>query len=220
MSTELHRTVERSAADLIERATFLEEGRHGSISTVMVSGECVAIKQGRDDGVGGVARNEATYLKAANEAGVGPKLLHYDSERKAVFRRFMVGWRFDDWARFIDRHGGDPLPVLRSVFQQCFRLDQRGVHRPELSRPHKDLIVTADGPVIIDFERCRFRPLPRNVPQFVECVLRKRYASLFGIGRRERKKRRLRGLLRRYADSPDASVKDELVNAVLGWVSG
>jgi predicted Ser/Thr protein kinase len=179
----------------------------------------VAIKTALQGAPPNMVRNEAKYNDVANNVDVGPELYYFDDDRDALFREFIVGYHFDDWLRYKVFMDNSVRHTLQGIYEQCFRLDQRGLHRPELSRPHDDIIID-DAPVIIDFERCGFRQHPTNVLHFTECLLRKRYASLLGVEDRHEKKKALRDTCRAYKNGGGQSVFQRLHSTVLDWITG
>jgi predicted Ser/Thr protein kinase len=217
MSSELARRIRERKDALLDEASELDAGRRGRVLTARVCGVCVAIKVSREDvNIPAFTENEGKYNEVANEVGVGPELYYYDADM--VVREHVQGFRFGDWARCRSLLDGQTESVLCEVFDQCFRLDQRGLHRPELSRPKKDILVSADGPVIIDFERCRFDEQPANVLGFAECVLGEGYADWFGVDDRNEVKRRLRPVFKAYKSSREEAVKRRIVRAILGVI--
>ena len=220
MSTRLASQIKRNSDDLLRESNTNATGTRGRIRTVVIDDNIVAIKTALDDAPPTMVRNEATYNDVANGVGVGPDLYYFDEEQDALFREFVTGFHFDDWLQyqvFMDNPVRGPL---RTIYDQCFRLDQRGLHRPELSRPHDDIIISYGKPVIIDFERCGFREHPTNVLHFTECLLRKRYASLLDVRGRDEKKKALRDTCKAYKEGGGRPVYHRLRSRVLDWVTG
>jgi predicted Ser/Thr protein kinase len=219
MSTKLASQIERHVEGLLRQSKSLETGSRGAIRTVVLEDDVVAIKTALDDAPPNMVRNEAKYNETANNVDVGPELYYFDDKRDVLFREFIAGYHFDDWLRYQVLMDNSVRETLRRIYEQCFRLDQRGLHRPELSRPHDDIIITEE-PVIIDFERCGFRQHPTNVLHFTECLLRKRYASLLGVNDRDDKKKALRDVCRAYKEGGGKPVFRRLHSTVLRWVTG
>ena len=60
--------------------------------------------------------------------------------------------------------------MLRGVLEQLRRLDVMGVHKGELVKPDRHILVQDDAtPVLIDFERCKHTTTPQNVLQVQKC---------------------------------------------------
>lgn len=217
MSTPLVQQIKADTDQLLRRSEHVATGRRGIITATTVQGSLIAIKQPRPDvDLPSVIRNEAKYNHVANKIDIGPTVYHVDDDVPALFRSYVTGIPFDDWIRYAVKNDHEIRPVLRDVFDKCVRLDRRGLHRPELSRPHKDILIGEDGPTIIDFERCRFSEHPSNTLQFVECLLRERYATLLGVTDRTAKKKRLRPLCRQYKEG-DHAVARQIIPTVLNW---
>ncbi len=102
-----------------------------------------------------------------NKIGVGPEVFYYDDELDFVVREFVDGVNFFEWVKTVA--GKDKIKHLfLDLLDQCRRMDMANLNKLEMNRPHKDLLVFEDMPVIIDFERCKMTLKPKNVTQLCQ----------------------------------------------------
>lgn len=143
-------------------------------------GKRIAVKIRRVDSRRSSMHHEAAMLRAANNAGIGPECL--GSSQDLVVMRFVDGQRLPEWITSLQGRGrrGRVRLTLKSLFEQCSRLDAYGLDHGELSRAHKNVLVSAnDKPWIVDFESAS---LMRRVNNFTSIV---QYFFLSGrFGRR------------------------------------
>jgi predicted Ser/Thr protein kinase len=136
--------VYRAVHALGERAERIGEGWRSTVYAIK-NGR-VAVKRSTPER----AHKEGVLLRAANKAGVGPKLLRVRDED--VFMERVHGERLDRWfAREQD------VRVVRRAFAQCYALDRAGIRKRELNRPGSNVLVTPQRRVVLlDFERSVF----------------------------------------------------------------
>ena len=123
----------------------------------------------------GALKSEASWLCMMNEYGIGPRLLHADADR--VVMDFVPGKRI---LSFIadSADAGLCTHVLIKVLRELRRLDALGIHKGELTKPDRHILVKADGsPVLIDFERCKHSSSPQNVLQVCQFLASKPLAT-------------------------------------------
>ena len=109
--------------------------------------------------------NEIRWLKILNKKGIGPRLLFY-GENYLVYE-FVEGEFILDWLK--DKRKEQIEMVLINVLRQCFIMDELKVNKEEMHRPHKHILISDfGGVVLLDFERCIKSDKPKNVTQVVE----------------------------------------------------
>jgi len=129
-------------------------------------GTRVALKIRRTDANRPSMMAEAQFHRKANAEGVGPSLLGESSD---VLSMMLVrGWTLPAWASDLSGRVDHVVPILRVLLEQCFTLDRIGLDHGELSHAHKNVLVTQDYPVIIDFESASLKRKPSNVTSIVQ----------------------------------------------------
>ena len=110
----------------------------------------------------GNIKNEKHMLLKLNKKKIGPKLVLFLDPNILIYE-FVAGVFLRD---FIEQSSKQKVrAVFKEVLRQCFVLDQMGINKEEMHRPHKHVIVGKDI-VMIDFERARQVEVPQNVTQF------------------------------------------------------
>lgn len=167
----------------IENISFFARGKRGVIykgmqdknkfiKTHLSSGKLipVAVKVERGDSEAlNRIQNEVYWLKNLNTKGIGPKLLF--NELNYFIYEFVDGEEIYPWILHSEKE--DIVPVLESLIQQCFILDQLKITKEEMHHPLKHILIKPNNqPVLIDFERCHLTDNPKNITQFIEFLAR------------------------------------------------
>jgi len=168
------------------RLSVLGKGVVGLVFSGLAGGERVAVKIRRVDSRRASMSREAEMMEAANTAGIGPKLL--GSTHDVLKMEFVNGQTLPPWIS--DLKGRGTRARVRATFkmllEQCARLDAYGLDHGELSRAHKNVLVSAEGrPTILDYESAS---LMRRVNNFTSIA-----QYLFLSGRFSRRAIRLLG---------------------------
>mmetsp|Transcript_72805 Transcript_72805/g.152067 ORF Transcript_72805/g.152067 Transcript_72805/m.152067 type:complete len:267 (+) Transcript_72805:136-936(+) len=159
--------------------------------------------------------SEGQWLARLNLHGIGPRLLHADTTR--VVMEFVSGKRILSF--LLEETNADVcLGTLEKVMLQLRKLDAMGVHKGELVKPDRHIIVKSDGdPVLIDFERCKDSSSPQNLTQFCQFLVSRQLANaLSGPGKHlELDIETVRGLCKTYKQN---GFKDDDFNALILYV--
>lgn len=162
-------------------------------------GDLYACKIRRGDAQRPHLLDEARYLLAANEVGVGPRLYAYT--RDVLVMEYIEGTPIERWWREASPQKRRDLAA--DLLRQARALDKIGLSHGELSRPGEHVLVSKGGKaVILDFESARFGKA-RNVTQV---------ANMF----------RSLGLplplelLKRYSERQDDESFNEVLSSLLG----
>lgn len=142
-------------------------------------------------------RNEAYWLLVLNRQGIGPKLLCFGNDFIVI--EFVDGSRILDFFESADKKS--IIKVVDDVLRQCRKLDELLVDKKELTNPYKHIIVRGNKPVMIDFERCRNTPTPKNVTQFLQFLTSGRVSAIFSKKGINLDKEKLRDFARDYKKS-------------------
>ena len=111
---------------------------------------------------------EAHMLQRANELGLGPT---YKAHTKEWVRMaYIDGERIEDYAQ----HAGEQelARVVSELRRQAQLLDEHGIAKQEMTNPYKHVLVTEQDVVLIDWERAKSTPKPRNTNQLEEYLKR------------------------------------------------
>jgi putative serine/threonine protein kinase len=111
---------------------------------------------------------EAELLRAANAAGVGPRL--YAHSRDFLVMELLEGPYFGDWARAYMGDAEGFRDAVRELLRQVRSLDAAGLDHGELTRIRRHFIVTGGGPRVIDFESASIVRRPQNVTSTVQSM--------------------------------------------------
>lgn len=115
-------------------------------------------------------QHEAEMLTLANSVGVGPKLSSYTNN--FMLMDLAEGDPITSWVKKIKGKGTTARlrRVIRSILDQCFRLDQLGLDHGELSNPSKHIFVDEAKVTIIDFETASTSRRTSNLTAVVQYV--------------------------------------------------
>jgi len=108
--------------------------------------------------------HEARILRAANQIGVGPEL--FQNTRNMLLMELIEGSRISTWiSNRLSEGRSNLLPsLLRSILEDCHRLDRAGIDHGELNPASKHIIVNRRGePTILDFESASMKRRVSNV---------------------------------------------------------
>lgn len=128
----------------------LGKGYVGVVAVAHVKGERLAIKMRRSDADRASLMPEADLLRKANAVGVGP--LFVAVSRDFLLMQLIEGNVFPVWV-MKQGDGAVLRGVLRSILEQCWRLDEVGLDHGELSKAPKHLLIDKENNAfIVDFE--------------------------------------------------------------------
>ncbi len=188
---------------MMGKLSILGKGVVGLVFSGFSDGRHVAVKIRRVDSRRPSMIHEAQMIEAANKTDIGPRLLGTSND--VLKMEFIEGKTLPPW--IAGQIGRGTRARVRStfklLFEQCVKLDAYGLDHGELSRAHKNVIVSSQGiPRILDFESAS---LMRRVNNFTSIV-----QYLFLSGRFARHVTRVLGPIR----------KDELVDKLRLYKAG
>ena len=122
----------------------------------------VAVKIRRVDARRASLIREAELLMSANSLKVGPECLGGTADVLAM--EFIEGLSLPLWLESLTGRGRKARvgSVVKPLLEECFRMDTYGLDHGELSRAHKNVIVSDDGARILDFESASLVRRPSN----------------------------------------------------------
>ncbi len=192
----------------------------GSTSLVvegLMGGRRVAVKVRRLDARRPSLKPEAGLLRLANKVGVGPRLYAYSDN--FIVMELVEGIPIGRFLLIADRES--LRKVLRSLLDQCFRLDLVGLDHGELPNARRHVYVVGGRPVIVDFESASLSRTPSNLTSIVAYILlgssrhAMRVSALLNVDRE-----RLIKLLRKYKQVRDKDAYLDVVAVILGEADG
>ncbi|HIH88344.1 TPA: serine/threonine protein kinase [Candidatus Bathyarchaeota archaeon] len=183
---------------IVETIPVLGKGNTSIVFKALRHDGAYAVKLRRSDADRVGFAEEARLLKAANDAGIGPKLVAWGSE--ALIMELIEGPYLSDWIRGLSPADAGVLRgVFRQLVDQARRLDEAGLDHGELVRLRRHTMMRGFEPVIIDFESASTGRRVANVTTVIQSLFLNTKASLvverlMGLPERER----LLGALRDY----------------------
>jgi predicted Ser/Thr protein kinase len=178
-------------AFLKEKKLSLEEkiakGFSSQIYLVKEGKRKLALKMERKDSPRKMmVEKEAKHLKEANKAGIGPKLVGFDLEKRIILYEFVEGRTFNRWLNQ-EPSREDLLKVLKQLFAQANKLDEMGLSHGQLAGRGANIIVTPKLEVVLlDFEKASQERRARNAFQLL---------SLAFLNPRSTLTKRIKGIL-------------------------
>jgi putative serine/threonine protein kinase len=136
-----------------DRLSLLGKGVVGIVVIGLRGNRRIAVKVRRVDARRPSLIHEAELLKTANSLGVGPECLGSTADVLAM--ELIEGLSLPVWLDSQNGRGrrARVRGVVKPLLEQCLRMDAYGLDHGELSRAHKNVIVSSDDiPRILDFE--------------------------------------------------------------------
>ena len=146
-----------------DRLSVLGKGVVGIVVTGVMGNRRVAVKIRRVDSRRPSLIHEAELLKTANSLGVGPECLGGTADVLAM--ELVEGLSLPMWLENLKGRGrrARVRSVVRTLLEQCLRMDAYGLDHGELSRAPKNVIVPNDDNArILDFESASLIRRPSN----------------------------------------------------------
>ncbi len=137
----------------IGRVSVLGKGVVGIVVAGEGGGKKVAVKIRRVDSRRLNMIHEASMMSEANKAGIGPHCLGYTQD--ILMMEFLKGQRLPVWLSSLKGRGRKSRvrSTFRNLLEQSVKLDAYGLDHGELSRAHKNVLITDENrPWILDFE--------------------------------------------------------------------
>ena len=161
----------------VETVPVLGKGNTSMVLKAITRDGVCAAKIRRSDADRTSFDDEVRLLRAANELGIGPKLISWG--KGVLLMEFIEGSYLSDWIRKL---GPGDAGILRGVFRrlidQTRRLDLAGLDHGELVRLRRHTLMRGFEPVIIDFESASTARRVSNVTTVVQSLFLNTQASL------------------------------------------
>jgi len=146
-----------------DRLSILGKGVVGIVVIGLRGNRRIAVKIRRVDARRPSLIQEAELLKIANSQNVGPECLGGAADVLAM--ELVEGLSLPSWLESLKGRGRRTRvrSVVKPLLEQCLRMDAYGLDHGELSRAHKNVIISNDDiPRILDFESASLMRRPSN----------------------------------------------------------
>ena len=156
----------------IGKLSILGKGVVGLVFRGITENTRVAVKIRRTDSRRRSMIHEAAMMKAANKAGIGPECL--GSSEDVLEMQFLEGQRLPLWISSLKGRGRKARvkTTVKTLLEQCARLDAYGLDHGELSRAHKNVLVSNDDqPWILDYESASLMRRVNNFTSLAQYIL-------------------------------------------------
>lgn len=164
------KSISLSGPTKIGRMEILGKGYVGVVVIGKREHRNVALKIRRSDSQRREMRTEAKLIKTVNSVNVGPKL--FDSSKNFVVMEFLDGEKIGNWIQNLAGKGSvkELKNTVRSILEDCYRLDQIGFDHGELSSISKHVIVGKSKSTLIDFESSSTKRRASNVTSITQAI--------------------------------------------------
>lgn len=149
---------------------ILGKGYVGVVVLAKKGNSVIALKIRRLDSQRSEMQSEAKLLKLANTVNVGPKL--YDVSKNFLVMEYLEGDKIENWVESLKGAGSSKKlkSVVRTILEDCYRLDQIGFDHGELSSISKHVIVGRSRSTLIDFESSSVNRRVSNVTSITQAI--------------------------------------------------
>lgn len=193
---------------------ILGKGYVGVVVLAKKRNNLVALKIRRIDSQRDGMKNEARLLKSANKAKVGPKFIA--SSKNFILMEYLNGEKISDWIASVSGKGGAGKikQAIRSILEECYKLDSSNIDHGELSSISKHVIV-GKKITLIDFESSSTKRKVSNVTSATQAIfigsgISKKVSRIYKIPPREK----IIDVLRNYKDKKDRKSFDEILKVL------
>lgn len=110
--------------------------------------------------------NEAHWLQQVNTKKIGPKFLKV--EKNKLYMEYIPGPSVEEYLNTHTKK--EQKKILKQLLEQAYQLDVMKVNKLEMHRVTKNGIVKKNKLILLDFERCKKTPAPKNVTQACQFI--------------------------------------------------
>ncbi len=168
-------TLKKLESENIKKPKVFSHGKRGVIIKGTYESQTVAVKIKKKESFAlGTIDNEARFMKLLNKYDIGPRFIMH--KKNFLMYKFVSGIFIEEFV--ISSKKKDILSVLKKVFYQMYVMDNLGINKFEMHHPIKHIVIKDNNPVLLDFERCRRTEDPKNVTQFCDFLISKKFNSL------------------------------------------
>ncbi|BBE41515.1 serine/threonine protein kinase [Conexivisphaera calida] len=148
----------------------LGKGKSSIVLKCSVRGELAAAKVRRIDAPVIDLKFEGAMLRAANHAGVGPELVGWDDD--VLLMELLIGIPLATFLRNGEAGVDELRRTLSLALDKARALDAAHIDHGELHNPGDHVLVTPEGPEILDFGSASASRRPANVTSLASAIAR------------------------------------------------
>jgi predicted Ser/Thr protein kinase len=168
------------------------EGKRSNVYKIKIKNRICLLKEEKKP-IRGRIKNEAKWLKILNTKKIGPKLLQ--EKDNYIIIEFIKGKPIIKW--FKENNKKQITKIIINLLKQCRIIDKLKVNKKELQNPYKHIIINKK-PIMIDFEKCKQTPTPKNVTQFCQFITSKKIKQILESKNIKINQKNLTRLLKEY----------------------
>lgn len=152
------------------KLAILGKGYVGVVVLAKKGNKQVALKIRRTDSQREGMKNEAALLKLVNSVNVGPKI--FVASKNFLVMEYLEGIKISEWMNTLKGVGSAKKlkSTIRTILEDCYRLDQMSFDHGELSNISKHVIVGKTKSTLIDFESSSTKRRPSNVTSVTQAI--------------------------------------------------
>ena len=152
------------------KLAILGKGYVGVVILAKKGNKQVALKIRRTDSPRKEMKNEAVLLKLVNSVNVGPKM--FVASKNFLVMEYLEGIPIREWIDTLRGIGSAKKlkSTIRTVLEDCYRLDQISFDHGELSNITKHVIVGKTKSTLIDFESSSTKRRPSNITSVTQAI--------------------------------------------------
>lgn len=164
------RSISLTGPTTLGKLAILGKGYVGVVVLAKRNSKLVALKIRRTDSQRREMKNESVLLKQVNLVNVGPKMIL--ASKNFLVMEYLEGEKISEWIQKLKGTGSTKKlkSTIRSVLEDCYRLDQIGFDHGELSNISKHVIVGKTKSTLIDFESSSTNRRPSNVTSATQAI--------------------------------------------------
>ena len=164
------KSISFSGQTTIGSLQILGKGYVGVVVLAKKRKNVIALKIRRLDSQRSEMRSEAKLLKLVNTVNVGPKL--YGVSKNFLVMEYLEGDKIGDWIQSLKGVGSSKKlkSVVRTILEDCYKLDRMGFDHGELSSISKHVIIGKSRVTLIDFESSSVNRKVSNVTSVTQAI--------------------------------------------------
>jgi len=164
------KSISFSGQTTIGSLQILGKGYVGVVVLAKKRKNVIALKIRRLDSQRSEMRSEAKLLKLVNTVNVGPKL--YGVSKNFLVMEYLEGDKIGDWIQSLRGVGSSKKlkSVVRTILEDCYKLDRMGFDHGELSSISKHVIIGKSRVTLIDFESSSVNRKVSNVTSVTQAI--------------------------------------------------